>query len=97
MILPISGVHQQYVCLAPFPGADLGAGVTRVTMVTPLARQPISCYYYACDLSYFDSPVSPDPVNARSIASLARVPKVTPSKNLRSANAFLILPLLGCM
>jgi len=28
-------------------GADLGGGVTRVTSHTPLARQLISCYYYA--------------------------------------------------
>jgi len=25
----------------------------------PLARQPISCYYYACDLSYFDFVLCP--------------------------------------
>jgi len=30
-----------------------------VTLVTPLARQPISCYYYACDLSYFDVVLCP--------------------------------------
>ena len=90
----------------------------------PLARQPISCYYYACDLSYFavvcallepnpgdataprsyvqllyrpdysqcpnsqtlkfHSPVSPDPLNARSLRSLG-FPKSPPSKNPRSA------------
>jgi len=34
------------------PGADLG-GVTRVTShPPPMARQPISCYYYACDLTH---------------------------------------------
>jgi len=54
-------------------------GVTRVT---------ISCYYYACDLSYFDgvlcpssnqihSPVSPHPLNARSLRSLG-FPKSPP-------------------
>jgi len=70
--------------------ADLG--VTRVTSHLPLTRQPISCYYYACDLSYFDVvlchsssrihfPVSPDPFNARLLCSLG-----FPSKNSRSAN-----------
>jgi len=34
-------------------GANLGGGVTRVTSHPP-ARQPISCYYYACDFNYFD-------------------------------------------
>ena len=75
-----------------------------VTLVTPLARQPISCYYYACDLSYFDVVLCPSSsqilaTNAQisfsrkprppqcSLASIARVPKVTPSKNLRSYNA----------
>ena len=100
--------------------------MTRVTS-HPLARQPISCYYYACDWSYFDvvlcstssllatplhqevtfsyytdltirtvksdcslissfhSPVSPDPLNARSLLSL-RFPKSPPLKNPRSAN-----------
>ena len=33
-------------------------GVTRVTN-HPLARQPISYYYYACDLSYFDVVLCP--------------------------------------
>ena len=33
-------------------GANLGGWLGR--LVTPLARQPISWYYYACDLSYFD-------------------------------------------
>ena len=28
-------------------------------LVTPLAWQPISCYYYACDLSYFDVVLCP--------------------------------------
>ena len=34
-------------------------GVTKVTSHPPLARQPISCYYYACDLSYFDVVLCP--------------------------------------
>jgi len=67
-------------------GADL-EGVTKVTSHPPLARQPISCYYYACDVSYFDvnsqtlklhAPVSPDPLNARSLRSLG-FPKSPPS------------------
>ena len=28
-------------------------------LVTPLARQPMSCYYYVCDLSYFDVVLCP--------------------------------------
>jgi len=58
-------------------------------LVTPLARQPISCYYYACDLSYFNVVLcpssSPDPLNVHSLRSLG-FPKSTPSKNPRSAN-----------
>jgi len=63
-------------------------------LVTPLARQLISCYYYACNLSYFDVVLCPSSsqflaTNAQisfsrkprppqcSLASLARVPKVT--------------------
>jgi len=46
----------------------------------PLARQPISCYYYACDLSYFDVVLCQIP--QCSLASLAPVPKVTPSKKI---------------
>jgi len=64
-------------------GADL-EGVTRVTS-HPLPRQPISCHYNGCDLSYFDvvlcpsssqfhSPVSPDPLNARSLRWLGLFP-----------------------
>jgi len=35
-------------------------GVTRVTIQPPpLTRQPITCYYYACDLSYFDVVLCP--------------------------------------
>jgi len=62
-------------------------------LVTPLARQPISCYYYVCDLSYFDVVLCPSSSQILaisfsryprppkcSLASLARVPKVTPSK-----------------
>ena len=83
-------------------------GVTIGWLVTPLARQLISCYvsFHACDLSYFDivlcpswaprakswrqtfkfhSPRKPIPPQC-SLASLVRVPKVTPSKNSRSAN-----------
>jgi len=61
--------------------ADL-AGVTTVTShpySPPLALQPISCYYYVCDLSYFDVisfSHKPRPPQC-SLASLARVPKVT--------------------
>jgi len=69
-------------------GTDTGAdleGVTKVTSHPPLARQPISCYYYACDVSYFDvnsqtlklhAPVSPDPLNARSLRSLGFLYKI---------------------
>ena len=71
--------------------ADLG--VSTVTSPPPLARQPISCYYYACDLSYFDvvlcpssSQISPDPLNALSLRSLG-FSKSPPLKNPRSANA----------
>jgi len=40
-------------------GADL-EGVTRVGwLVTPLARQPISYYYDACDISYFNVVLCP--------------------------------------
>jgi len=62
-------------------------GVTRVTS-HPLAWQPISCYYYACELSYFDVVLCPSSsqIPQCSLASLARVAKVTPSKNPRSAN-----------
>ena len=55
-----------------YAGADLGR-VTRVTSHPPLARQPISRYYYACDLSYFDVVLCPSssqilatPLHARS-------------------------------
>jgi len=81
------------------PGADRGTSHTTT-------RQPISCYYYA--LKQFDTflimPTSyltnaqisfsrkPGPPQC-SLASLARVPKVTPSKNPRSANASFHLPL----
>ena len=68
----------------------------------PLVRQPISCYYYVRDLSYFDvvfCPSSsqilaisfsrkPKPPKC-SLASLTQVPKVnskSSSKNPRSAN-----------
>ena len=58
-------------------------GVTRVTSHPP-ARQPISCYYYACDLSYFDvvfcPSSSPDPLNARSLHSLGFPKSPPPSK-----------------
>ena len=37
--------------------ADLGEWLG--WLVTPLARQPISCYFYACDLSYFDVVLCP--------------------------------------
>ena len=73
-------------------------GSRRVTS-HPLARQPISCYYYACDLSYFDvvnsqtlkfhSPVSPDPLNACLLRSLG-FPEAPPVKNSRSANVVCI-------
>ena len=33
--------------------------MTRVTSHPPLARQPISCYYYVCNLSYFDVVLCP--------------------------------------
>ena len=59
----------------------------------------IICYYYACDLSYFDVVLCPSSSQILAIsftrkprppqwllASLARVPKVTPSKNRRFAN-----------
>jgi len=63
-------------------------------LVTPLARQPISCYYYVCDLSYFDVVLCPSSSLILAISfsrkprppqcSLARVPKVcTPSKKIR--------------
>jgi len=67
--------------------ADLG-GDSRVTS-HPLERQPISCYYYACDLSCFDvvlcpsaSQILPTPLHQEVTFSCytARVPKVTPSK-----------------
>ena len=61
----------------------------------------VTCYYYACDLSYFDVVLCPSlsqilATNAQISFSckprptqclLAQVPKVTPSKNPRSANA----------
>jgi len=60
----------------------------------------VTCYYYACDLSYFDVVLCPSlsqilATNAQISFSckprptqclLAQVPKVTPSKNPRSAN-----------
>ena len=59
----------------------------------PLARQPISCYYYAYDLSYFDVVLcpssSPDPLNARSLRSLA-FPKSPTLKKSRSASVSFI-------
>jgi len=64
-------------------------GVTRVTSHPPLTRQPVSCYYYACDLSYFDVVLCPSSSQIPQclLSSLARVPKVTPPlKNPRSAN-----------
>ena len=68
--------------------------MTRVTShPPPLARQPISCYYCACDLSYFDvvlclssSQISPDPLSARSLRLLG-FPKSPPLKNPRSTTA----------
>ena len=66
-------------------------GVTTVTSHPPPMRQPISCYYYVCDLSYFDVVFCPSTSQILaisfsrkprppqcSVASLARVPKVTP-------------------
>jgi len=79
--------------------ADLG-GWLGWQVTPPPARQPVSCYYYVCDLSYFDVVLCPSSNEIMaisfsrkprppqcSIASLGRVPKVTPSKNPRSANA----------
>jgi len=77
-------------------GADLGSDQLG-WLVSPWrgSLQCISCYYYACDLSYFDvvvcpsssqtlkfhSPVSPDALNARLLRSFG-FPKSPPLKIL---------------
>ena len=62
-----------------------------MTSHPPLERQPISCYYYACDLGCFDvvlcpsaSQILPTPLHQEVTFSCytARVPKVTPSKKI---------------
>ena len=73
-------------------GAHLGG-------TPPLARQPISYYYYACDLSYFDVVLCL--FSSRILATNAQIslsrkprppqcslgfPKSPPPKNSRSAN-----------
>ena len=88
----MNGRRNIFTLLLIISGADLG-GVTRVTSHPPLARQPVSCYYYVCDLSYFDVVLcpslshilaisfsrKPSPLNARSLRSLG-FPKSPPSK-----------------
>ena len=76
--------------------------MTRVTSHPPLARQPISCYYYACDLSYFDVVLCPSssqilatPLHQEVTFSYQprppqcslEFPKSPPQKNPGSANA----------
>jgi len=87
-------IYTQIIATGSYLGGWLGWLVT-----PPLARQPISCYYYACDLSYFDVVLCPsssqimatplhqisfsrNPRTSQcSLASLAPVSTVTPSKN----------------
>ena len=68
----------QWLSISTGPHGGSREGVTRVTS-NPLARQPISCFYYACALSYFDVVLCPSSSQI-PLCSLARVPKVTPSK-----------------
>ena len=77
--------------LALSSGADLRGWLGWLVTPSPPARQPISYYYYVCDLSYFDVVLWPSSSQILaisfsrkhrppqcSLASLARVPKVTP-------------------
>jgi len=78
---------------------NLEVGIPPIHHWTPLARQPISCYYYACDLSCFDVVLCP--FSSRILATNAQIslsrkprppqcslgfPKSPPLKNSRSAN-----------
>ena len=54
-VLTILPLYLHTTIIALLQGRGGSRGVTRVTShPPPPARQPVSCYYYARDLSYFD-------------------------------------------